>query len=335
MGHKSKIEWTQSSWTPIRARVKENAAVIAKKKGYTSLVQIAKKMAGRVGPHCEKVSAGCTNCYSETNNMRCLPSNGTGLPFDRRSRDLVDCFVDKKILAQPLHWKEPRDVFVCSQTDLFGEWVPDKFIDMVFAIMALTPQHTYECLTKRPERALSYLSHQQGTAYEGTGKVEWWSVAKQRIEKLMEFPDFLPRDGRYTYPRSIPKWPLPNVWMGTSCEDQITANKRIHELLQIPAAVHWISAEPLLGPIDLTAKWCEKTETAHECDTVVSRLDWVVTGQESGRGTRSMDLDWVRSLRDQCKAAGAAFFMKQICKNGRKIPFSSFPKDLQVREFPR
>src|SRR5258708_25071222 len=102
MSSKSSIEWTDASWSPIRARVKPDAGQIAADKCYISLVHIADRMAGHVGPHCEPVSPGCDNCYSEANNGRCLPSNGTGLPFDRRARDLVDIFVDENILPQPL-----------------------------------------------------------------------------------------------------------------------------------------------------------------------------------------------------------------------------------------
>ena len=105
MGSKTGIEWTDSTWSPIRARVRLDAADIAGAKGYRSLVSIAEKMAGRVGQHCEHVSPGCEHCYAETNNHRCLPGNGTGLPYDRRSRDLVEVFVDEKVLLQPLKWK--------------------------------------------------------------------------------------------------------------------------------------------------------------------------------------------------------------------------------------
>src|ERR1700730_8515768 len=111
MGLKTSISWTDSTWSPLRARVKADAAQIARDKGYTSLIQIAEKMAGHIGPHCEHVSEGCGRCYSGTNNGRCLPNNGTGLPFDRRSRDLVDIFLDEKILLQPLKWRKPRKIF--------------------------------------------------------------------------------------------------------------------------------------------------------------------------------------------------------------------------------
>src|SRR6185312_11804724 len=116
------IQWTDRTWSPLRVRVKSDAAQIARDKNYGSLIQIAEKMAGHVGPHCERVSHGCDNCYSDTNNGRCLPANGTGLPFDRRSRDLVEPFVDEKILLQPLKWRKPQRIFVENQSDLFGEW---------------------------------------------------------------------------------------------------------------------------------------------------------------------------------------------------------------------
>lgn len=126
MAAKSPIEWTDATWSPLRARVKRDAAAIATAKGFTSLVQIAGKMAGRVGPHCEKVSPECEHCYSETTNRRCLPVNGTGLPFDRRSRELIEPFIDENILAEPIRWKTPRRIFVESQSDLFGEWYTDE-----------------------------------------------------------------------------------------------------------------------------------------------------------------------------------------------------------------
>src|SRR6185437_1578077 len=104
VGTRTGIEWTDSTWSPIRVRVKADAAEIARAKGYSSLVAIAEKMAGHEGSHCEHVSPGCEHCYAETNNHRCLPANGTGLPYDRRARDIVEAFVDEKILLQPLRW---------------------------------------------------------------------------------------------------------------------------------------------------------------------------------------------------------------------------------------
>ena len=158
MSTTTKIEWTDYTWSPLRVRVKPDAAKIAKAKGYKSLIQIAEKMAGHVGPHCEHVSHGCDGCYAETNNHRCLPANGTGLPYDRRSRDLVDPFVDKKILSQPLKWREPRRIFPMNQTDLFGDWWTTGQIAQVWDVMRDSTRHTYQILTKRTARAIDLLS---------------------------------------------------------------------------------------------------------------------------------------------------------------------------------
>jgi protein gp37 len=244
MGQKTGIEWTDATWTPIRARVKADAVQIAEAKGYTSFFRRVDNIAhpipifqpGKVGPHCERVSPGCEHCYSETNNGRCLPNNGTGLPFDRRARELVDIFLDEKILAQPLHWRSPKKVFVCSQTDLFGEWVPDEVIDRVVAVASLCPQHAMQALTKRAQRMCDYFN------CEGV-----WHRVKIAAEQIA-------REHKIKIDFQAHRRPefLQNLWLGVSVEDQKRADERIPLLLQTPAAVRWISAEPLLGPIDLT-----------------------------------------------------------------------------------
>jgi protein gp37 len=188
MGAKTGIEWTDATWSPIRARVKKGAAKIARAKGYTSLVQIAEKMAGHVGPHCEHKSSGCDHCYAETNNHRCLPHNGTGLPYDRRSRDLVDPVIDEKVLSQPLSWRKPKLIFIENQSDLFGEWVTDGMLDRVFDVMARCPQHVFQLLTKRPERMLEYLQDRAPLANVWLGvSVENQAVDK-RIPLLLQTP---------------------------------------------------------------------------------------------------------------------------------------------------
>jgi protein gp37 len=189
MSATTKIQWSNSTWTPVRATVKSNAAEIAKEKGYTSLIQIAGKMAGRAGPHCEHISPGCRICYAETLNGRCLPGHGTGLPFDRRSRDLVDIELDQKILAWPLHWQKPRMIFVCSQTDLFADFVPDAMIDRVFDVMAACPQHVFQSLTKRPTRMVEYMSLRKPTTNVWCGvSAENQEQADERIPLLLQTP---------------------------------------------------------------------------------------------------------------------------------------------------
>ncbi|MFP5277006.1 MAG: phage Gp37/Gp68 family protein [Acidobacteriota bacterium] len=324
MGAKTGIEWTDSTWSPIRVRVRADAGAIARAKGYTSLIQIAEKMAGRVGQHCEHVSPGCAHCYAGTNNHRCLPGNGTGLPYDRRSRDLVAAFVDEKVLLAPLKWgavqahseacelawetlgglrerrpkcgcsSRPRRIFVQNQSDLFGEWVSDELLDQVFAAMALCPQHIFQVLTKRPARMLAYFTGDRATLYErwlrcsGTIDPQCRTAGSQLLERLSERTR-----------------PLENIWLGVSVENQAAADVRIPLLLQTPTAVRFLSCEPLLGPVEFRPSWVNPTRQND------NPLGWVIAGGESGPGARPMHPDWARSLRDQCQTAGVPFFFKQ------------------------
>lgn len=178
------IEWTDETWNPIRASSHEHGN----------------------GWHCERVSRGCQNCYAEVINRDRF---GTGLAYTRANRERVIISIWGTTLSAPLRWRKPRRIFVCSMTDLFGEWVPFELIDWVFAVMALAPQHTYQVLTKRPERMREYL----------VGR----------------------RD-----------WAIPNLWLGVSVEDQVAAESRIPVLLDTPAAVRFLSCEPILSMVDLT-----------------------------------------------------------------------------------
>lgn len=342
MGNTS-IQWTNKSWSPLRARVLDDAAAVAERKGYTSLVQIAGKMAGHVGQHCEHLSDGCLHCYSETDQHRCLPNNGTGLPFDRRSRDLIEPFVDKKILMQPLHWKKPQRIFVENQSDLFGEWNTDEMIDQVLAIGALCPEHTLQILTKRAKRMLEYFGI--------------WPERQERIDNEMNrcMRD-IPK-GR-SFPRVSGGWPLPNVWLGVSVEDQKTADERIPLLLQTPAAVRFVSYEPALGPVDFSA-WLPQFKSGFSASlNEAPWIDWVIVGGESGPGARPFDIAWARQTIAQCKAAGVKCFVKQLGANpimdrddplapGVFIPpyeflfkdrkggkMEEWPEHVRVREFP-
>ena len=170
MGENSKIEWTDSTWNPIRAR---NLAT------------------GKVGWHCEHMSEACRFCYAEGINRRL----GTGLDFKPGHRADIEIFLDEQMLLAPLRWKKPRRIFVNSMTDTFAEFVKDEWLDRMFAVMVLCPQHTFQVLTKRPERMRSYVIH-----------------------------------------LAVGGWPLKNIWLGVSAEDQATADERIPLLLQTPAA---------------------------------------------------------------------------------------------------
>jgi protein gp37 len=282
MADKSAIEWTDATWNPIRAR---------------------NLRTGKVGWHCEHATTGCEFCYAEGFNKRL----GTGLPFKPGHRKDIELFLDDKMLTQPLRWKKPRMIFVCSMTDLFADFVPDEWIDRMFAVMALSPQHTFQVLTKRPERMREYFS---GSPIEICRRVADASTG---------------RGGCFTADDLWTMWPLPNVWLGVSAERQQEADDRILWLLETPAAVRFISAEPLLGPLDLTMvqrrHWARtqhmnvltgKANPSLEGVAPKATLDWVIVGGESGRGARPMHPDWPRSLREQCAAADVAFFFKQF-----------------------
>lgn len=233
---------------------------------------------------CDKVSPGCDHCYAETFAERW---RGTEGHYFERGFD-VQLRPDK--LDLPLRWTKPRRIFVNSMSDLFHDKVPDEYIARVFAVMALAPQHTFQLLTKRHGRMRTLLrdGEFQQQVYDAWGQLE--------MPKGRPSMEDWPWSG----------WPLPNVWLGVSAEDQKRADLRIPALLDTPAAARFVSAEPLLGPIDLHGDPIGK-------DSVfwIGHLDWVIVGGESGSGARPMHPDWARSLRDQCLAAGVPFLFKQ------------------------
>lgn len=239
MSDNTKIEWTDATWNPITG--------------------------------CSVVSPGCKNCYAMKlagTRLQNHPSRA-GLTVDTKNGPVWTGEVrfNEQWLGQPLRWKRPRMVFVCAHADLFHEAVQDDWIDLIFSAMELSPQHTFQVLTKRPARMRDYINS-----------------------------------------RAFKDYPLPNVWLGVSVEDQKSADERIPLLLDTPAAVRWISAEPLLGHVDL-GKYLE-----FYCGGgpgAAFGLDWVVAGGESGQNARPMHPDWVRNLRNQCKATGVQFLFKQ------------------------
>ena len=221
---------------------------------------------------CTKVSQGCKNCYAET-----IANRFWG---DRKFSDIQ---LHPERLEQPLHWKKPRMIFVNSMSDLFHEKIPFEFIDKIWGMMAATPEHIYQVLTKRPQRLLEYFE-----------------------------------DNPF-------RLPFNNIWIGVSVEDQETADERIPALFKFPSSVKWISAEPLLGQIDIL-KYLRYWRRY--------RLDWVVVGGESGHKARPMHPDWVRKIRDDCKEADVPFFFKQW---GNYIPSYQAgndrvnPQDIEMR----
>lgn len=200
-------------------------------------------------------------------------------------------------LDAPLRWRKPRSVFVNSMSDLFHEDVSDEYIAAVFGVMAACPQHTFQVLTKRAERMRDWFRWVDGFGVgDPAGLLE--SIAGDAMDSTLMDPETL---------SGVP-WPLSNVWLGVSVEDQPRADERIPLLMQCPAAVRWISAEPLLGPINLRKLPHPDHGMGIDFGGV---LDWVVAGGESGPGHRTCDLAWLRSIAGQCQAAGVPCFMKQ------------------------
>lgn len=238
---------------------------------------------------CDRVSPGCDHCYAMTMAKRLKGMGSAKYQRDGDPRTSGPGFgvsVHPDTLTEPLRWRKPQRVFVNSMSDLFHDEVPDGFIANVFAIMALAPQHTFQVLTKRHARMRSLLNSSEFQ----TSTAEHM-LAMTDADEMKDAGD---------------PFPLPNVWLGVSAENQQWANIRIPALLDTPAAVRFVSAEPLLGPINLHTDPIEAGSSFWG-----SQLDWVIVGGESGPGARPMHPDWARGLRDQCQAAGVAFLFKQ------------------------
>ena len=319
MADKTGIEWTDTTWNPI------------------------------VG--CSVVSPGCANCYAMRTAGTRLDREGGPARY-RGTTQLSKAgpvwtgkvhFAPDAVWTAPLRWRRPRRVFVNSMGDLFHEAVPDGWIDRVFAVMALAPQHTFQVLTKRAKRMRAYFASAIGR--DGSPLTTARNVGGICIEREMQIREAIGAL-QSQFPVTDPiAFPLPNVWLGVSTEDQARADERIPDLLATPAAVRFVSAEPLLGPIDFT-RWIaidwqcscchgffsgRHRPTCPDCGALGgwsgshifngrgtkgfrdrgSGLDWVIVGGESGPKARPMHPDWARSIRDQCIAAGVPFFFKQ------------------------
>ncbi len=337
------IQWTDETWNPVRG--------------------------------CSLVSEGCRNCCAMKTAAR---YNGPGQAYEGLTIDrgggpkwTGEVRTVPKKLPEPLTWKRPRMVFVNSMSDLFHEDVPFDYVDQVFAVMALATRHTFQILTKRPERMQAYMA------------------TPLRLESI--YAHWHSFSGG---PQEADAWPLPNVWLGTSVENQKAADERIPHLLRTPAAVRFLSCEPLLGPVDLRRielpkppktetqsavmpslrEWAEKNRVPTTREVPVEmlrpihghderidalagevltelglvfklkdRIDWVIVGGESGDAARICHAEWIDSIVRQCRGAGVAVFVKQLGSHwarshGWKSPKgddpSEWPEDLRVREWP-
>lgn len=294
MADKTGIEWTEQTWNPTTG--------------------------------CDRISPGCDNCYALTMAKRLKGMGSAKYQTDGNSKTSgpgFDLAVHTDALTEPLRWKKPRKVFVNSMSDLFHARVPREFLAQVFAVMAATPQHTYQILTKRPERAARILTdlctcgtgHPPGEHFRSS--MEWAATSHS--------PTYVPGLEHGIYHRS--GWPLPNVWLGTSIENADYA-RRADALRKAPAAVRFISAEPLIGPLD---------------SLNLNGIDWLIVGGESGPGARPFDPAWADKLIDASRATGTAPFIKQLgsvwarennasdTKGGKP---ADWPEHLRVREYP-
>jgi protein gp37 len=327
---KTPIEWTDMSWSPVIG-------------------------CSRISPGCGGAS-GVGGCYAErlvatrmSKNPKLPMYHGLGRlneNGDPRWSGEVRFLPER--LDEPLRKRKPQRIFVCDMSDLFHEKVMDEQIAAVFGVMAAAPQHTFQVLTKRAARlpewfkwARVVLAEQQREI--GAAPNVTRSVIDAAAEYLKAFGDG-PLNDAWRAANADP-WPLPNVWLGVSVEDRKHGLPRIEELRRTPAAVRFLSIEPLLedlGEIDLTG------------------VHWVIVGGESGPGARPFDLAWARSIRNQCLAAGVPFFMKQaggnprvtvigkhldtgepmtkvltpIYKDKKGGDLDELPEDLRVREMP-
>ncbi len=329
MADNTHIEWTDATWNPITG--------------------------------CTLVSEGCRHCYAATLAATRLKHHPSRAGLARinaagEAKFTGEVRFNVQWLDQPLRWRKPRRIFVCAHGDLFHESVPDEWIDKVFAVMALCPQHTFQVLTKRPDRMREYVL---GAHCDGARRFAVADAAEQIANNFPVWDGNGYRlwdgyagkawDQKVTAVLTGPQWPMPNVWLGTSIEDQTTADERIPYLLATPAVIRFVSAEPLLGPVDLNRigtvdiirkihprhmAWIEsgkkitsttisalhngmtfEAENILDCGVSgkggLPKLDLAIVGGESGPHARPMHPDWVRDLRDQCQSAGVPFFFKQ------------------------
>lgn len=321
MASASKIEWTEATWNPV------------------------------IG--CSRVSPGCQHCYAETMAARIVHMHGTASPYTdvvKRGptgeplplwNGEVRFLPDR--LTQPLKWRKPRRIFVNSMSDLFHEKLTNEQIAAVFGVMAACPQHTFQVLTKRAKRMRDWFAWVSEEDSPGDSVAEWLAFegsafgCEEQIRRMggVWCPPQIGDEGRIElrgyYDDIRFPWPLPNVWLGVSAEDQQRADERISLLLECPAAVRMVSLEPLLGPVDL--RHLQPGDPPTEINALsgthgvlrphrgeCASLDWVIVGGESGRDARPCNVAHVRQIVRDCKTAGVACFVKQLGARPEQSP---------------
>lgn len=259
---------------------------------------------------CSHKSSGCVNCWAERQAARFNNPGDFFHGLTAGAQWTGNAQFYEHELYKPIRWKRPRRIGVCFMGDLFHETVHFEWIAKVFAVMAYAKQHTFLVLTKRPQRMAEFL--------------DW---AGSRVCPVLCLFDYIEDDVKIKT-ENITPWPIPNVWLGVSVEDQLNASMRIPILLRVPAALRYVSAEPLIGRINLRhldvdavgdPEWCQidalagrQTDMGRPCPDLSSKLDWVICGGESGRCARPMHPKWALDLRDQCKETGVPFYFKQF-----------------------
>jgi protein gp37 len=305
------IEWTDMSVNAIRAYDRKT---------------------GAVGHYCELLSSGCAHCYASNlqKRFKMPPFPGKGrletLPvIDERGRvivnDRIEVGLEQHALDSVLNRKKPTRWFHCDMSDMFGSWVPDVWLDKCFAVMNATltqlpipedlntkPWHTHQILTKRIDRAHRYIVSRMGGNFPKQGTHPLFAAGRGEGGSLRGRGE---RGADLMNAGAVLSWPLANVWLGTSCENQATADERIPWLLNTPAAIRFLSLEPLLGPINLEPHLGADGKFVNSQGI---NCDWVIVGGESGHGARPCNVEWIRSIVNQCQAAGVAVFVKQLGK---------------------
>lgn len=272
-----KIEWTDQTWNPV------------------------------VG--CSEVSPGCANCYAReaarSQRLQQFPQYQTVKAWNGTVE-----FVESQLL-KPVSWKSPQMVFVCSMADLFHNNVPDEWIDRVMAIAAICPRHTFQILTKRPERMRAY--------FADPNRTRW--ICDRALDLLRDEEN--PLKWKLPLEQFEVKIPLPNVWLGTTVENR-KAIARIPAMRDTPSVLRFLSCEPLLEDLG---------------DLPLTGIDWVIVGGESGSRARLCKVEWIRAIVEQCDRAGVPVFVKQPGSNtdvsaSRQNKISALPTELQIQQFP-
>lgn len=334
MADHSRIEWTEATWNPIAG-----CSLVSPGCTHCYAMKDAHRLAGNPNPRIAAKYAGTTKIAARGGEAKGRTGKRNVPVWTGRVN-----VADDQVLTQPLRWQKPRRIFVNSMSDLFHADVPDAAIDRIFAVMALTPLHTFQVLTKRAERMRAYLSapdvaERVWKAVHALADL-WADGGSEFRLPCVDGDPIMPALAAHgaDWGGDLP-WPLANVWLGVSAEDQTRADERVPVLLDTPAAVRWVSAEPLLGPIDFTRirqTWfptapgrpatvpgpseppvildaltgCRRWPSGDLIARRGPHLDWIVAGGESGVGARPMHPAWVRSIRDQCARASVPFHFK-------------------------